>query len=213
MSADDAFRVAAVPTTAPGRLSMYSTHPAFHLDRETQPGSAPSDLEQALQLIRWVASSTAPEPMFLDEVVRDVARALGVPLCKVVELDSTGSWFTVIAGVGWLPGVIGSGFIPSGSSTQAGLTVALGTPLVCSDLSRAHWLKDATLLRRQGVASSVSAVVGHPDAPLGVLSAHSMTRRDFTFEETRFLARAAVVLGRGLQQRRQQPAFAFEHAR
>ena len=42
-------------------------------------------------------------------------------------------------------------------------------------------------------------VVAHPEAPLGVLSAHTTTRRDFTPAETRFLARAAAALAAGLR--------------
>jgi GAF domain-containing protein len=148
------------------------------------------------------AASDTPEQMLLDEVVRDVARALRVPLCKVLELESTRRWFTVVAGVGWQPGVVGTGYIPVGTTTLAGLTLQVETPVVCDDLPRARSLSDAALLRRHGVVSSVSAVVGSPDEPVGVLSAHATARREFTPAETRFLAQAAVVLADGLRRRR-----------
>ena len=187
----------------PNPMYTPSVLPAFPVRHTVDPGTDTTALDQVLQYIAWVASSAAPESVLLDEVVREVAETLGVPLCKVVELDSSGRWFTVVAGVGWQSGVVNSGYIPVGSTSQAGLTIALGTPLVCSDLPNAHSLRDASVLRRHAVISSISAVVGRPNLPLGVLSAHATTSRHFSSAETRFLARAAALLGRGLVDRRQ----------
>jgi hypothetical protein len=111
-----------------------------------------------------MAVSEMPESTLLDAVARDVAKALRVPLCAVLELESTWRWLTLVAGEEWEPDVVGSGLIPAGSSSQAGLTLRLETPVVCSDLPRTPCLSAAMLLRRHGVASGVSAMIGLPDA-------------------------------------------------
>ena len=158
--------------------------------------------ELALTRVETLGSEPSSELEFLDAAVRVVVEALGVPYGKVLALESSSPWLLVVAGVGWQPGTVGRSRVPLGSRSQAGLTLRLGGPVVCSDLSGARRFADATLLRRHGVVSGLSVVIGAPDRPFGVLSVHTVTRREFTPMETQFMNRAAALLIAGIRRRR-----------
>jgi len=160
--------------------------------------------EPALQRIEALGSGASTELEFLDATVRVVVETLGVPFGKVLELEASSPWLLVVAGVGWEPGTVGRARVPLGSRSHAGLTLRLGGPVVCEDLGRTHRFADATLLRRHGVVSGLSAVIGAPERPFGVLSVHTMTRRYFTPPETRFVNRAAALMAAGIRRRRSE---------
>lgn len=140
----------------------------------------------------------------LSALVAQVRRTLGVPLCKVLEIDRSGRWLHVAAGSGWLPEIVGSGRVPCQTTSQAGLTFALGTPVVCDDLGHAYNLCNATLLRRHGAVSGVTVPIGHPEHPCGVLSVHDVSYRVFTPHDVRFLLGVARAL-RPLLERESPP--------
>jgi GAF domain-containing protein len=167
-------------------------------------GQIDARVEQAIARIEAFGSASSADLEFLDAAVRVVVETLGVPYGKVLELESSSPWLRVVAGVGWEPGTVGQARVPLGSRSQAGLTLRLGGAFVCADLGRSRRFADATLLRRHGIVSGLSVVIGAPERPFGVLSVHTTTRRDFTPTETRFVNRAAAVIATGIHRRRGQ---------
>ena len=58
----------------------------------------------ALAQIRWRSANLAiSKQRFLAESVHLIADALKVPLSKILELEPSGKWLLVRAGVGWRP--------------------------------------------------------------------------------------------------------------
>ena len=160
--------------------------------------------ESALERIRWLRAAPLSEQEFLDAAIRAVVDALDVPYGKILALEASGPWLTVQAGVGWQPGTVGRARVPLGSRSQAGLALRIGSSVICSDLPRTRRFTDAALLRRHGVVSGMSAVIGTPERPYGVLGVHTTTPRDFTPGETQFVCRAAALVGTGISQRRRE---------
>ena len=126
-----------------------------------------------------------------EEAVQGVAEALGVDLVGVIEHLGKGR-AKVRAGVGWDAGFVGSEFVMQ--SLRADGTHAYdGGAIVIDELSgddsRPNPLSD------HGVVSSVTVLIGSPEAPMGVLTANALTRRPFSDNDVDFVQAVAHMLG------------------
>lgn len=172
------------------------------VDTSTLTGAPITPLTVALSLIRWSTAGITSEQTFLQETVRTVARALRVPLCKVLELDSRKEWLLVRAGFGLDETATGNVWVTTQSSSHAGLALCLGSPVVCADLPATAHFRDAAVLRRHGAVSGVATRIGTADAPFGILTVHTTSRREFTEDEVQFLNKVAFALAQGIRHRR-----------
>lgn len=165
----------------------------------------------ALAQIRWRSTNLAiSKQRFLAESVQLIADALDVPLSKILELEPSGKWLLVRAGVGWAPDVVGRARVRVGTTTHAGLTMCMDTPVIVDDLPHLGWFSESAILRRHDVVSGMSAVVGATGRPVGVLTVHHTRQRTFTPAEARFLLRAAALIGEGIGGRQRQNSRAAE---
>lgn len=189
----------------------------FEMPRSRAPLDSPADSASestspdarwapALARIRSLVAAPVPESAFLDGVIRMVVDVLGVPHGKILALESSAPWLTVKAGVGWKPGTVGHARVSLGSRSQAGLTLRMGSAVVCPDLARTRRFAGATLLRKHGVVSTASAVIGASERPYGVMSVHTTRRHDFTPAEIQFLSQAAQLVSAGISARRSWPS-------
>ena len=76
----------------------------------------------------------APLSQMLDDVANQVAQALGVDYCKVLELLPNRDALLMISGTGWKPGYVGHATVGLGTDSQAGYTLQSGEPVVVEDL-------------------------------------------------------------------------------
>jgi diguanylate cyclase (GGDEF)-like protein/PAS domain S-box-containing protein len=137
--------------------------------------------------------------LILDHTVHAVKAALDMELVHITEHLGEGR-ACVRAGIGWPPEFIGAEF-DMASLRADGRNVYSRGPVVVEDLrTDTEWR--ARPLREQGVISSVNVVIGHPDAPLGVLSACSRSRRSFVDTDLDFLQSVAHMLAAAIQGRR-----------
>src|SRR5688572_24612751 len=156
----------------------------------------------ALAQIRWRSTNMAVSTQrFLAESVQLIADALEVPLVKVLELERSGKWLLVRAGVGWAPGIVGRAKVPVGTTSHAGLTISMDTPVIYDNLPHVAWFSESDILRRHDVVSGMSAVVGAGGRPVGVLTVHHTRQRTFTPAEAKFLLRAAALISEGIAAR------------
>lgn len=163
--------------------------------------------QHALEMLRTWAASEMGEQELLDSAVQSVSTALGVDLCKILKLESSGATLLVVSGIGWEPGVVGHERVRAGSSTQDGMTMAASTPIEFPRLAGVGRIDVRSLLRRHGVVSSLSATVGaSEDPPFGVLSVHARSPRVFGDDDGRFLVAAASVLAEGIDRRQVENA-------
>jgi hypothetical protein len=181
-------------TTQTGTQGGHEFVPAEHTPAD---GDAPRRA-LALAQIRWRSTNLAvSKQRFLAESVQLIADALEVPLVKVLELERSGKWLVVRAGVGWSAGIVGRAKVPVGTTSHAGLTIRMDTPVIYDDLPHLAWFSESEVLRRQHVVSGMSAVIGAAGRPVGVLTVHHTRRRTFTPAEAKFLLRAAALISEG----------------
>jgi signal transduction histidine kinase len=120
---------------------------------------------------------------------------LEVEVCEVLHLLPDGSALTLVAGVGWRGGLVGQTVVGIGSASQAGYTLESGAPIVVDDLGTETRFRGPPLLHEHAIVSGISAAVGRPEMPWGILGAHSSRRRVFSKDDVNFVQSVAHLLG------------------
>ncbi|MCE8422610.1 MAG: PAS domain S-box protein [Candidatus Methanoperedens sp.] len=141
-----------------------------------------------------------------DEAVKQIARALKVELCKVLELVPDKSALLLRAGVGWKEGLVGHATVGIGLVSQAGFTLQSKEPVIVEDLSTETRFHGPAILEDHHVVSGMSTIIGTPDEPLGVLGAHTTYRRTFTEQDIDFLHSAANLLADAIWRKKAEKA-------
>jgi len=129
-----------------------------------------------------------------DFATRAVAGALGVELCKVLQLAPDGSHLRLVSGVGWQPGLIGVATVGVDRESQAGFTLKSEAAIYVNDFSREVRFKAPPLLRDHAVMSGLSVKIMLRDKPWGVLGAHCRTARNFNDVDAGFMQAVAGLL-------------------
>jgi two-component system CheB/CheR fusion protein len=132
-------------------------------------------------------------PALFKDAVRRVATGLGTEFVKLTELLPTDE-LLLRAGMGWKRGLVGKAHLPTGLDSQSGFTLRSARPVVVEDLANERRFALPDLLRRHGILSGMSVIIGHVDAPWGVLGAHSAEERSFTMDDVHFLEAVANVV-------------------
>ena len=91
--------------------------------------------------------------------------------------------------------------MPAGSDSQWGFTLLSSTPVIVEDLRTETRLRPSTLMRDHGAVSGMSVIIHASGRPYGVLSAHTLERREFTGVDVDFLKSVANVLAAAIERR------------
>jgi PAS domain S-box-containing protein len=142
----------------------------------------------------------------MELAVESVARVLDVEYCKVLELLPEGRALLLRAGFGWREGLVGAAEVTADRASQAGYTLLSSEPVVTEDLEAETRFSAPRLLVDHGVLSGLSVVVGPPEAPFGVLGAHSSARRAYTADDVNFVQAVANVLASAIERSRSEEA-------
>jgi signal transduction histidine kinase len=148
-----------------------------------------------------LALSDAPLEYLLREGVRVVQESLSADFCELFELEPENESLTLASVAGW-------GARPDGRAhaecvlSQANYTLRMGAPIITDDSRMETRFEVNEMMHVHGIQSSVSVVLHDAESPLGVLGAHSCTRRVFTSEHVRFLQSAANLFALSIQRRR-----------
>ena len=153
--------------------------------------------QSAVARLGELALGRAPLEELMDAACRAVADGLEVDLVQVVEHLGAGQ-MRVAAGTGWPDGFVGSEYEMRSFRDEAGREQYARGPVVIEDLPNdPRWR--ARPLREHGVVSSANVLLGAPQAPAGVLGAHSRIRRTFGEQDLDFLTAVAHVLNGALE--------------
>ncbi|MGD1096116.1 MAG: PAS domain S-box protein [Bryobacteraceae bacterium] len=144
----------------------------------------------------------APLSQMLDDAAGQVAQALDVDYCKILELLPNRDALLMRAGAGWKPGYVGHATVGLGTDSQAGYTLLSDDPVVVEDLQAEKRFAGTALLHEHEVVSGASVVIATKDGPYGVLAAHTRRRRRFSADEVNFLQAVANVLGSVIERHR-----------
>lgn len=135
----------------------------------------------------------------LNEAVNAIAKTLGVEICSALELLPGGDAFLVKAGVGWLPGLVGSLKIPAGANSPAGYALLRNEPVVFGDLEHETRFEAPPELSKHGILSGAVVMIAGRDRPFGALHALSKSRRVFTQDDLHFLQSVANIAATTIQ--------------
>ena len=150
------------------------------------------------RLGRAALAGEEPETL-LERVVHEVVKTLGVDLVAVMRIDPSEREMTLVAGVGWEPGLVGSAKVPTDARSQGGFTLISRTPVICEDLENETRFSGSSLLDRHGVRSGLSVIVGPEHAPWGVLGAHARAPTLFSTDASNYLLAVANLLWEALR--------------
>ena len=137
-----------------------------------------------------------------DQAVARVAQTFGVEYCEVLERLPDGGALKLVAGVGWKEGLVGQTIVEEGRDSLAGFTLFCAGPVIVEDLQTETRFRASRLLRDHGVVSGLSVMIGEPENPFGVISAHTTRRRVYTPDNVHFLQSVANVLAEAIQHKR-----------
>ena len=140
----------------------------------------------------------APLSQMLDDAANQVAQALGVDYCEILELLPNRDALLMISGAGWKPGYVGHATVGLGKDSQAGYTLLSDEPVVVENLQTEKRFAGTALLHEHEVVSGVSVVVSTSEGPYGVLAVHTRSRRLFTTDEVNFSRRSPMFSARSL---------------
>lgn len=144
-------------------------------------------------------------PTLLNEAVEYISQTLRAEHVKLLELQPGGKVFLLRAGVGWRSSWIGKREISAGPDTQAGYTLSSNEPVIVRDLLTEARFTGPSVLHDCGVRSGLSVIIGGRGKPYGVLSAHSISLREFTADDVAFLQAIANVLAAAVIAANQTP--------
>ena len=94
----------------------------------------------------------------MGEAVSLVAETLGIEYCRVLELETDGS-FTLRAGNGWREGLVGQTFIEAGTGSHADYALTSGSPVIVEDYRTEQRCRPAPLLLEHGAVSGICTVI------------------------------------------------------
>ena len=146
----------------------------------------------------------ALEDRDLDGLMADaaelVAETLDNDYCKVLDLDGEAGELSLRQGVGWHDGVVGEAIVSATESdSQAAYTLATEEPVVVEDLASESRFSGPELLRDHDVRGGISAIIGSPEDPWGILGTHDTDAREFSENDATFVQAVANVLASAIE--------------
>lgn len=140
----------------------------------------------------------------LTDTVRLVAEGLSSEFCKVLEFVSADNCFTVRAGVGWGPDVVGVAQVGADLASPAGFALKTGKPVISNHLGNEQRFRTPELFARYSISRAMNVILQGDGAPFGVLEVDSRSEGDFTESDIPFLQGAANILGMAIERERNQ---------
>ncbi|MCB9106147.1 MAG: PAS domain-containing protein [Anaerolineales bacterium] len=163
-----------------------------HLQQRVRQQATVADLGQ-------IALAGVELEALMQEATRQIAQALDVEFCKVLELQPENEQFLLKAGVGWKDGYVGQATVENHKNSQAGFTLAANEPVMVADLSQETRFKAPPLLTEHGISSGISVVINGIERPYAVLSAHSKLVRTYSQDDINFIVAVANIIADALE--------------
>jgi diguanylate cyclase (GGDEF)-like protein/PAS domain S-box-containing protein len=134
----------------------------------------------------------------MDEAATLVSKTLRVDFCELLELTDDREALLLAAGTGWRAGLVRTALLPLGSEFHSGFTWGSRGRVVVEDYATEKRFRPTSLLRDHKVVSGACVTLGGKRSPLGVLGAHTTTKRVFRPDEIDFLQAIANVLAEAI---------------
>lgn len=155
--------------------------------------------QAAIVHLGQLALSGQPKQAIFDEAVRQVALVLDADCSGVLERHSDAAEFVVRAGIGWNPGIVGSGRIRADIRAPAGYAAITGQPVVVPDIINDTRFGVSPLVSAHGWRSGMAAPILDRSRPYGALCVLARTVRQYGADDVHFLQAVAHLLGIALE--------------
>ncbi len=166
-----------------------------HELRETRARSRQLLQQKTLNQIGALALRHGCFDEFLQTTTALVAKALSLPMVKVLAFADQADHLKLLAGVGWAEGLVGRAQVGIDLESQAGFTLIHDGPLIVDDLRLETRFSGPPLLHEHGVRSGMSVTIpGVGARPYGVLGAHDDRLRKFDDSEVQYLVSVANLI-------------------
>jgi two-component system cell cycle sensor histidine kinase/response regulator CckA len=185
------------------RLSPKSLGPS---DRSAEPLAMGVQQQAAVAQLGIAALGTHQPGEILQQVTEQVVEVLGVEFCKILQLTDDGRHLTLVAGVGWRPGLVGKARVGVDRVSQAGFTLQSHSPVCVKDLSQETRFLASSLMREHGVVSGISVSIYVHGHPWGLLGAYSQRVHQFSAKDTHFIQSIATLIALALERMTTQQA-------
>jgi len=160
--------------------------------------------QEILSDLGVVALQGGTMDMLLTKTVELVAEGMPSEFCKVLEFMPAENSFTVRAGVGWGPGVVGVAQVGADLASPAGFALKTGHSVISNHLDNEQRFRTPELFARFGICRAMNVILQGDGVPYGVLEVDSRSEEDFTEKDIPFLQGAANILGMAIERERQQ---------
>jgi GAF domain-containing protein len=163
-----------------------------------QQGSALDEVRRHVRIfidLGRVASESADEYGFLDQVVVQVARAVEIDHVKVLRYRRREADLLIAAGFGWKEGVVRSATLSADLRSPPGRSFQTAQPVVIKNFQAQDDFVHSGLLQDHGIVSLVNVPVLIEGAAWGVLEVDSTRPRDFSQDTIEFLTATAALIG------------------
>ena len=160
--------------------------------------------QEVLSELGVIALQGSDMHMLLTETVRLVAEGLSSEFCKVLEFVPADNCFTVRAGVGWGPDVVGVAQVGADLASPAGFALKTGKPVISNHLGNEQRFRTPELFARYNISRAMNVILQGDGTPFGVLEVDSRSDGDFHEKDIPFLQGAANILGMAIERERHQ---------
>jgi two-component sensor histidine kinase len=138
----------------------------------------------------------------LNDAVSTVALTLAVDFVKILELLPGGGELVLRAGFGWRTDLIGKILTTTGPNTFAQFTLNSPAPVTVDHFATETRFEVAPYLKDHNCASGMTVTIaGRDGRAYGILGVCTTKKRQFSAQETAFLAAAGNLLAGAIQRR------------
>jgi two-component sensor histidine kinase len=138
----------------------------------------------------------------LNDAVSTVALTLAVDFVKILELLPGGGELVLRAGFGWRTDLVGKILTTTGPNTFAQFTLNSPAPVTVDYFATETRFEVAPYLKDHNCASGVTVTIaGRDGRAYGILGVCTTKKRQFSAQETAFLAAASNLLAGAIQRR------------
>jgi two-component sensor histidine kinase len=151
--------------------------------------------QRALAAFSRIASEALPLERLLHHACSQISHVTHIRRSKVLSYRHDTGDLLVVAGVGWMPGIVGSATLPVDSGSPPGRSVQTAAPVVIEDLPNDREFRTSPLLRDHGIVSLLNVPVMIDGANWGVLEVDAEEPRAFDEGDVGFLTTYANIIG------------------
>ncbi|MFC4449777.1 PAS domain S-box protein [Halorussus aquaticus] len=160
--------------------------------------------QRALSTFSRHALGDEPLDDLMDEAVELVAEALEQEYAGVLEYRADSDDLLTRAVAGWSDDIVDSAAIGTERDSQAGYTLLTEEPVVTEDLTTEDRFSSDELLESVDATGGISALIGSPDEPWGVLGSHDPDPQSYADHDVQFVQSIAHILATVIQRRERE---------